>query len=239
MLADDAHSSIQSGHLAPGLHLPATSLIALIDFIADQLPRWRDRPDRIPADSETRLTSQLCAHLNSAARKSHGWDVLQFRVEEPDEVRSARRVDLAAAPCAETIWIEGRRYGDFDTLLPIECKRLPTPHDRHREKREYLLTLNGSTGGLQRFKMGHHGAAHSLAVMIGYVQAGSISSWAKRIDRWVRALARARVAGWAVSDSLCVARHDSGLRLAMLASTHARAGGLPALDLRHIWIEMQ
>lgn len=238
MLADDGRGGIRSGSLAPGLHPPATWLTAMIDFIADQLPRWRDRPGRPNVEAETRLTSQLCAHLNSAARKSSGWDVLQFRVEEPDTARPARRVDMAAAPCAETIWIGGRSHGDFDTLLPIECKRLPTPDERDREKREYLLTFKGSTGGVQRFKAGHHGSQHNLAVMIGYVQAGDIPSWVRRIDSWVRALARARVTGWTAGDNLRISSHDRGLRLAMLASVHDRPGSLPAIDLRHLWIEM-
>src|ERR1700677_310946 len=222
MLADERETGVQSGGLTSDLHRPATWLTALIDFIADQLPIWRARSDRARVAGEAALTAQLCAHLNSAARKSPGWDVLQFRMEEPDEVKRSRRVDLAPAPAGETIWIEGRRSADFDPLLPLECKRLPTPAGRGRDKREYLRVSKGSTGGVQRFKPGHHGGAHIRGATLGYVQAGSIGSWIKQIDLWIGALIRASVAGWTADDRLWLDRHDPGRRLAILNSDHQR-----------------
>jgi hypothetical protein len=127
MLASNAHTSAQTGTLSEDVHLPATSLHELLDFITNQLPVWRDRGDRNKDTSETTLTSQLCAHLNGAARHSVGWDFLQFRTEVPDELVRGRKIDLVSAPCGTTVWIEGRRHVDFDTIIPIECKRLPTP----------------------------------------------------------------------------------------------------------------
>jgi hypothetical protein len=94
----------------------------LLDFISGQLPLWRDRPDRRKETSETPLTSQLCAHLNSVARLSAGWDILQFRVEEADEQHKSRKIDLVAAPCGATICIEGRRYSDFESLMPSNAR---------------------------------------------------------------------------------------------------------------------
>lgn len=238
MLADSSGQDVQSGGLSAGLHRPAAWLLDLIDFIAEQLPLWRDRTDRRAGEGETYLTSQLCAHLNSATRKAPGWDVLQFRTEEPDEVKRARRIDLAPAPSGEVIWIEGRRYSDFDPLLPIECKRLPTPAAAGRDKREYLRNARGSTGGVQRFKAGQHGANHTVGAMIGYVQSGDIVTWVGRIDDWVRALVRANISGWTVGDRLALDRHDLESRVAVLASVHAREQGLPAISLRHLWIEV-
>lgn len=238
MLADNSAHSVQSGGLSAGLHRPATWLLALIDFIAEQLPVWRDRPDRPSENSETHLTSQLCAHLNSATRKAAGWDVLQFRTEEPDEVKRGRRIDLAPAPSGEVIWIEGRCYGDFDPLLPIECKRLPTPLAAGRDKREYLRIGTGSTGGIQRFKAGQHGARHGVGAMIGYVQSGDIAGWVARIDAWVRTLVRAGLAGWTSDDRLTLDRYDVTSRTAVLGSVHQREQDLPDIMLRHLWIEI-
>ena len=238
MLAEGSTHDVQSGGLSADLHRPATWLLALIDFIAEQLPVWRDRPDRPSDSSETHLTSQLCAHLNSATRKAAGWDVLQFRTEEPDKVKRGRRIDLVPAPAGEVIWIEGRRYSDFDPLLPIECKRLPTPRAAGRDKREYLRTTTGSTGGIQRFKAGQHGAMHAVGAMIGYVQSGDIPSWIARIDTWVRTLVRARLSGWTPGDRLTLDRHDVASRVAVLGSTHEREQHLPSITLRHLWIEV-
>ncbi|MBB4955984.1 hypothetical protein H4S14_004027 [Agrobacterium vitis] len=238
MLADDDSVDVQSGGFSPDLHRPKAWLQQLIDFILGQLPAWRDRASRRAADSETQLTSQLCAHLNGVARKSSGWDVLQFRVEEPDETRLSRRIDLVAAPAGEVIWIEGRRHDDFDPLLPIECKRLPTPKGKDRDKREYLRVANGSTGGVQRFKAGLHGAAHEQAVMIAYVQADGIAAWISRLDRWIRALSRAGISGWSHDDRLNTISHDPHRRVAVLSSEHDRELALSRIGLRHLWLEI-
>src|ERR1039458_8680801 len=106
MLANSSETSAQSGRFGRDVHLPATSRYELLNFIADELPQWRDRPDRNPETSETILTSQLCAHLNSASRHSAGWDSLQFRIEEPDEQNKGRKIDLVPAPCAATVRLE-------------------------------------------------------------------------------------------------------------------------------------
>src|SRR2546427_37316 len=113
MLANLPDFSARSGKLSSDLQRSAAFLHELLNFIADELPHWRDRLGRKNATSEPALNSQLCAHLNSAARHSAGWDILQFRIEEPDEQDKTRKIDLAPAPCSATIWIEGRSYTDF------------------------------------------------------------------------------------------------------------------------------
>lgn len=93
MLAN-LQDSAASGTLGQDVHLPGTSRYRLIEFIANELPLWRDRQDRPNQTAENALTSQLCGHLNSAAKNSRGWDFLQFRVEEPDTVKKGRKIDL-------------------------------------------------------------------------------------------------------------------------------------------------
>jgi hypothetical protein len=213
-------------------------MFELLDFIKDELPRWRDRADRKTEASETTLTSQLCGHLNSAARRSSGWDILQFRTEEPDERSKGRKVDLVPAPCDAIVWVEGRRYIDFDPLLPIECKRLPTPKDPQRDEREYVINRNASTGGIQRFKAGHHGGSHKLGAMIGYVQQETREFWNTRIAEWINDLVASGQGGWSENDLLHLESDDATLKLAVLRSSHARENGLPEIELRHLWVQM-
>lgn len=177
MLADYINRQDRIGALNNEVQLPASAMHALIDFIGDELPRWRDDSDRAERTAETDLTDQLCARLNSVARKSNGWDHYQFRTEVPDEIKKGRKIDLVAAPCGAVIWIDGRRCTQYDTLLPIECKRLPTPKDNVRDEREYVVNRKATTGGMQRFKEGNHGANQSLAAMIAYIQADTAESW--------------------------------------------------------------
>ncbi len=71
MLADSSITG-QAGRLDPAVQLPGTARYAILDFIADELPRWRDHPERIQKTSETALTDQLCDHVHRATPISDG-----------------------------------------------------------------------------------------------------------------------------------------------------------------------
>jgi hypothetical protein len=237
MLAD-LSIAIEAGRLEQEVLLPETARHALLDFIAQELPRWRDHPERKPESSEVRLTDQLCSHLNSAARISVAWSRIQFRTEVPDEVRGTRAIDLVAKPCGVVLRIEGRRHTQFDTLLPIECKRLPTPQERDRDEREYVVTNPGTTGGIQRFKFGYHGAAHRLGAMIAYVQEMTFSHWLGQVNGWIQDLSGETDSAWNHSDVLSLLKEDSIVGLCTLHSHHQRKGDLGGCELRHLWIRM-
>lgn len=236
MLADGVATG-PVGALNNEVHKPKTFFSELLDFIADNLPRWRERNDRTAETSETVLTSQLCAHLNSNARVSTGWDILQFRTEEPDERVKGRTIDLVPAPAGTVLCVEGRSYTDFDALLPVECKRLPTPARVGRDEREYVFSKYGSRGGIQRFKAGSHGAAHAVGAMIGFIQSDTVAFWKTTIAAWIRGLAGS-AADWSDSDLLVLEVDDATLGTGLLRSSHARAPGLSEIELCHLWIVM-
>lgn len=221
------------------IHRSAGYRYEILKFIAEELPRWRDRQDRPDETAEDALTSLLCAHLGSAARRSDGWDILQFRTEVRDEEQKSRKVDLAASPSACIILIEGQSYADFNFLFPIECKRLPTPHDQSRDEREYVTNRYSTTGGLQRFKSGHHGASHRFGAMIGYLQKGTADDWSRRIEGWIADLVNTCQPGWTEKDFLHFDRHRDDVGLAILRSSHTREGGLSDIEIHHLWIAME
>lgn len=237
VLADEVQSGSSAGMLNEDVHLPGEFLTSLISFIGQILPSWRDEPIRPRGTTETVLTAQLCSRLTSATRHS-GWDFIQFRREEPNSNDVRRAIDLVVAPSGIIIWIEGRSYNEYQILLPIECKRLPTPSGTNRDQREYLHSRFSTTGGIQRFKAGHHASDHIRAAMIGYVQDGDISSWAKRVDCWIDELESEAVDGWTAADKLTVVEQNLSARTASLSSEHSRSGGLAAIRLDHLWIEM-
>lgn len=238
MLADSLSTHAQIGGLDKDVHLQKTSLYELLDFIADELPSWRDRPELKNISSETELTSKLCGHLNSAARRSAGWDFLQFRPEESDELQKGRKVDFVASPCNATVWVEGRRCTDFDTLLPLECKRLPIPEGKDRDEREYVISQHSSTGGIQRFKAGHHGGNHEVAAMIAYVQDKTAPVWQKRINAWIDELSLFANPEWSKKDLLRLVSDSRKVGLSMYRSEHVRTKGLTDIALTHLWIKM-
>lgn len=238
VLADEDDILAHVGVLDRNIHLRGEWLSSLVAFIATALPGWRDDPRRPAQTGETSLTAQLCAYLNALTRHTRGWDFLQFKREEPDEADARRSIDLVAAPSGSLVWIEGREYSEYRTLLPIECKRLPTPPGTDRDEREYLYSQFTTTGGVQRFKAGHHAAAHARAAMIGYVQSGDIAFWKLRFDQWIEALVGEAVAGWSDRDKLEITSHDTARRVASLRSIHNRQTGLDPILLDHIWLVM-
>ncbi|MBK9757995.1 MAG: hypothetical protein IPO88_31665 [Nannocystis sp.] len=237
MLADLSIRTPSAGALGAGTLAARLSLRRLVDFVADQLACWRGHPERPPAESEAHLNAQLCSYLNGAARRS-ALDAIQFCAEVPDESHRGRRLDLAVLPCGSTLRIEGRRYSEFETLLPIECKRLPTPHDdRRRGEREYVIGADNRTvGGIQRFKLGAHGAAHSLAVLIGYVQAGTPNEWHRTVNAWLAQLADTD-ALWRNEQLDAIA---SDAAVTRFVSFHRRdAASTLSIELQHLWVDMR
>lgn len=237
MLADN-FNIVKSGLLAPDIHLPFTVKLELLSFIADELPRWRDHADRPVEHAETTLTEHLCDHLNSAVYYSTAWSHVQFRTETGDETRGGRKIDLTVKPRAAAIIIEGRRHSQFDALFPIECKRLPTPKEKNRDEREYVITKFGTTGGIQRFKFGYHGAAHTFAAIIAYVQEKSFPHWMDQVNCWIRDLATESNSAWSDFEILQLLSDSSVTEICTLKSEHQREGGLDGCELHHLWVRM-
>jgi hypothetical protein len=237
MLANASHE-VQFGRFDQDIHLPSTAKLEIVDFIAQELPRWRDHPDRPFEHSETTLTEHLCDHLNGVTYHSTEWSHIQFRTETGDETHGGRRIDLSVKPCGVAILIEGRRHSQFDALFPIECKRLPTPKAKDRDEREYVITEPGTTGGIQRFKFGFHGATHTFAAMIGYVQEQTFSHWLHEINGWIHDLSQDTNSLWSESDALQLLREDNATGISTLHSCHQRAHGIGECNLSHIWIRM-
>jgi hypothetical protein len=239
MLADRFNNIIpQSGRLDREIHLPSTVKLELVGFIAEELPRWRNHPDRPAASGETTLTEHLCDYLNSAVHNSSTWSHVQFRTETGDETCGGRKIDLTVKPRAAAFIIEGRRHSQFDALFPIECKRLPTPKGKDRDEREYVTNEPGTTGGIQRFKFGYHGAAHTFAAMIAYVQEQSFPYWMNKINCWIQELAKEMNSDWSTSDVLQLESDDADTKVSTLKSIHLRTDGLGDCELRHLWIKM-
>lgn len=237
MLADTGDFPLAAGVLDAELHLPGQWFEALLAFLQTSLMSWRDDPRRPAETGETRLTAQLSQFLNSACRHSN-WDYLQFTREHPDEVRRERAIDIAVAPRAATIWVGGRRYSHYDTLLPIECKRLPTPLGANRDDREYVYSRFSSAGGIQRFKQGLHAAAHRQAAMIGYIQTDDVTLWKDQVSAWLTALASEQPEVWSKHDAIDLIAHDTHGRSAILRSTHRRPDPAEPILINHLWIQI-
>lgn len=219
------------GRITQGIS-PDTTIRKTLQFVEAQLPAWRDMPERPEVEAEDDLNGQLCKYLNFAARHEN-FSMAYFHHEERQTGR--RRVDLSALPPERTV-IEGRNYCVLEPFLVLEGKRLPLP-TRDRE-REYVTGVDNKSGGIQRFKLGLHGASLRHAGMIGYIQKESFDIWHNSINEWIEELATSDSL-WSSDDRLGSLDTDSETRIACCFSIHARrASELAEIQLTHLWVDM-
>jgi len=212
----------------------------IVAFIERELPAWRDRPNRPPVTDEPNLNQTLCVHLNSASRRQC-FDAVQF-LQEPLQ-SWARRGDIGVMPLG-LIVVEGRTYDDFEQLLPIECKRLPTPPDNRRSDLEYVHGLAGRrTGAIERFKHGLHGPNNRRALIIAYIQEESFDNWLSVINERLALLARNGTddGHWRPAELLSRVTAHQSAQVDTFTSRHRRL--VPpccssALDMEHLWLRM-
>ena len=222
------------GRITSGIPADAAALKTL-EFIERHLAGWRDDPERPRVERERDLNSQLCKFLNVAARQSD-FAMFHFHHEEPQGVRHS--ADFSVNP-VDGGWIEGRQFTKYEPILVIEGKRLPTPGSGR--EREYVTSMTGEkpAGGMQRFKLGLHGARLSIAGMVGYVQARTCPDWLGTVNHWIDELASSGDPLWSRHDRLDRFILDSRARVSRCESEHRRkSGASPTIRLTHLWVEM-
>ena len=213
-----------------------TFVLETINFVYQQLPYWRDDPNRTIEQSERKLNPDLSKFLN--ARAKNVFPMIIFHHEEPQF--ETRLIDLSALP-SDPMQIEGKLYNIRDPVIVFECKRLPAPSTA-REK-EYVTGLERRNGGIQRFKLGLHGAEHAIAVMVGYIQEDSPYDWFDRINHWISELAGGYFVDlcvWDTSETLRLFEENVREGVASCQSVHYRTGSNKGerITLRHLWIIM-
>lgn len=214
-----------------------TSVLRIIDFVYSQLPYWRDDASRPKESSENKLNLDLSKFLNTIHTKDD-FPMVHFAREEYQDGHSA--VDISASPKEEVI-IGARIFRKYDPLVVFECKRLPTPG--HNREKEYVTGLSKKGGGIQRFKIGLHGAKHDIVALIGYLQTNSPSYWFNEINQWINQLCNGTlkdICVWNMSEMLECFEEDSTKGIATCCSTHDRSGNVQSntILIRHLWISM-
>ena len=138
--------------------------------------------------------------------------------------------------------IEARPYTIYNPILVIECKRLPAP-SADREK-EYVTgtSPDKKTGGIQRFKLGFHGAKHKLAAMVGYIQDQRGKDWLNTINNWIKELAAKPIGDgcvWADDEILYLLENNTATGIIKCNSKHRRNANARKIAIHHIWISMR
>jgi len=161
---------------------------------------------------------------------------------EHEEYQSGRRsVDISASPVTKTT-IGARLYTIYNPVTVFECKRLPAPSSTW--EKEYVTGgIKNKTGGIQRFKLGLHGADHNIVAMIGYIQEHSACDWHDKINKWITELSSGIIADvcvWNISEMLEQLQDDPSKGIANCRSTHDRSGSKQSNEIviHHLWITM-
>lgn len=209
-----------------------------LEFIRVQLSAWRDDPSRPEGANEKALNSTLCDFLDVQSRTLH--PMVRFKHESlQTTVHSA---DIGVHGVEQETVIGALDFSIYQPFLVIEAKRLPTP-SKDRE-REYVTGSNDGkpTGGIQRFKLGLHGAGVDTGALVGYLEKEKPAHWHRTINEWIAELAGTTVNGcvWAASESIKEPLIDDANGIAMSVSTHGRAVGCvtESITLHHFWVEM-
>jgi hypothetical protein len=237
MSGKNSKSGTSSGRVTKGLQRDTLNEQTL-RFVQGELPGWRDDPERVAETSEERLNAQLCKYLNVAA--SERFAMVHFHHEERQTAN--RRVDFSALP-RKAQFVGERFCTKYDPIIVFEGKRLPPPRNDRSREREYVTGGEAKSGGIQRFKLGLHGAGHGVAAMIGYIQEGEPGDWLKRINNWIRDLESTLgfdAEKWSTSEQLADFMSSKGIGLALAWSSHSRVGaGISRnIRIRHLWVKM-
>lgn len=232
---DGQHGLCSHGKITSGI-VENQHIVKIVDFVYQALPVWRDDTDRFQAGSEPRLNETLCDLLTVRAKKL----LPLFHFTHEASAKGRRRTDLAVKP-DEHLTLQAITYGKYDTLVAIECKRLPAPA-RERE-REYVSGGNKKTGGIQRFKLSEHGAGLPVAVMVGYIQSLTPNDWVAAINRWILELAESENEdglSWSGDEKLAEFKNDRIMRTARARSRHPRVGQQDHrgdhIQIEHLWV---
>ena len=225
--------SLAVGRITEG---PAVTLAEkTIQFVADEMVSWRDDPERPHEDAEERLNAQLCKFLNVAA--SDHFPMVLFGHEEKQT--GARRVDFAANPSLG-MSIGKTYHSIYNPFIAFEGKRLPAP-SKDREQ-EYVTGGQKKSGGIQRFKLGLHGAHQERAAIVAYIQSGFPGGWLTQVNAWIdEEVATPSASGepWTPHDKLTDFIEDSAKRTGQASSQHIRENSISEkILIKHLWIVM-
>jgi len=212
-------------------------VLKTVAYIWHQLPKWRDDPNRPMEQSENKLNLQLVKFLDVHARSE--FPMVRFDHEEYQYGR--RTVDVAASP-VEPITIDAKLHTIYDPILVIEGKRLPAP-SFDREKEYVSSGKDDVSGGIQRFKLGLHGADLNTVAMIGYVQKGPLVYWYNQVNEWIAKFASGLIqdsCNWSEGDKIEPLEEDLQMGAARSRSDHSRSVRLKSkrIAIYHLWIDM-
>lgn len=194
------------------------SLFVLID---DILFKYKHSTSN---NGEDEITQDIELFLNDETRE----------VDVPFSFQNQRREGIYTTDIG--VCIRNKRY----LFCWIEAKRLPTPIEKDRDEREYVIVDKKNekfrgNGGIQRFKEGKHASKLDYSIMFGYMQDdNNVDYWLSKINVWITELANTDGVFWNHEDLL---KKYSSNKCNRFLSVHKRKEKTP-ITLHHYWIKL-
>ena len=183
---------------------------------------------------EEDLNQRLCIFLQTNHSQTLKQESQFIFVQAYKEEKSSRKVDIGV--------IETRFRTQNKAFFTIECKRLPTPAPKCREK-EYVYGEVGTKyeklGGIDRFKREHHGGGLSHSAIVAYVEKYDFHYWFETINSWINKLCKTNSdtsITWNEKD-LLVKQYEKEI-LGRYESENYRNRNNDDIKLTHLWIKM-
>lgn len=167
---------------------------------------------------ERRITQTFAELLTEEHRNSES--ILRFGFTNEFETPNARSLDIGIKFYAKS---------RSDVFCAVEAKRLGTG----TQAKQYVC---GSTGGIERFKRGHHGSKLKRSIMLGYVQSNSVAHWFEYVNTVIEVQTSDASITWSSKDKLVGTDYLS--THFKCESTHARSNQT-SIRLMHLWVEFR
>jgi hypothetical protein len=123
---------------------------------------------------------------------------------------------------------------DHRPFFVVEAKRLPAPDNYKVREKEYVVG-GKNNGGLERYKTKTHGKWLSESGMLGFIEKGSFSGWAKTINSWIEDVSEIHK-DWSKDEILII--KDSTEVYCYLTSVTHRISIDSDINLCHWWIDL-
>ncbi|MFV1976798.1 MAG: hypothetical protein ACC651_13690 [Candidatus Scalindua sp.] len=193
---------------------PGKAQSVVIDFLKCNLPLYLSQHDK-KLTGEDDISQAIVIFLETQARQNNSDLLFCFQYKY---ISSRRSVDIAVV-----------HEGSFKAFFVIEAKRLPPANTK-----DYV---QGKTGGIERFKKGHHGQGLFVSAMLGYVQKKGFEYWHSNVNSWIDNLTPNSndAITWCGKDRL--RKVESSEDMGLYTSTHSRPEQ-KSISLYHFWLNM-
>ena len=115
------------------------------------------------------------------------------------------------------------------SIFSVECKRLPSPPPKSREK-EYVIGTNNN-GGIERYKTEKHGKGLDKCGLLGFIEKEDSAYWLKEINSWIVDLTKIN-SDWKKDEIL--SEIESTIDYSIIQSiAHKKRD---TINLTHLWI---